>query len=209
MLVTQITGISNSRGKVYLDYEFAFVLYKGELRHYGIEEGEELSEENYDEIVNQVLIKRAKKRSMELLKNRPYTEKQLRDKLKQGFYPAQAVEQTISYLMSYHYLDDLQYAGDYIAYHCETRSRRRIEMDLMKKGIDKEDMEAAFASWEEAGGTVKELDQIQRLMIKRNYDINTQDRLEKQKMAAFLFRKGFSQVNIKKALNGEEIWENE
>ena len=42
MLVTQVTELSKSRSKVYIDQEFAFVLYKGELRLYHIKEGEEL-----------------------------------------------------------------------------------------------------------------------------------------------------------------------
>lgn len=36
MLVTQVTELSKSRSKVYIDQEFAFVLYKGELRLYHI-----------------------------------------------------------------------------------------------------------------------------------------------------------------------------
>ena len=47
MLVTQVTELSKSRSKVYIDQEFAFVLYKGELRLYHIKEGQQLSEEDY------------------------------------------------------------------------------------------------------------------------------------------------------------------
>ena len=46
MLVTQVTEVTKSRSKVYIDQEFAFVLYKGELRLYEIEEGKELKENN-------------------------------------------------------------------------------------------------------------------------------------------------------------------
>ena len=47
MLVTQVTELSKSRSKVYIDQKFAFVLYKGELRLYHIKEGEELRTEDY------------------------------------------------------------------------------------------------------------------------------------------------------------------
>ena len=73
MLVTQVTELSKSRSKVYIDQEFAFVLYKGELRLYGVREQEELSEESYREIMQEVLPKRATLRCMNLLQSRRET----------------------------------------------------------------------------------------------------------------------------------------
>ena len=43
MIVTQITGMTRARYKIYVDDQFAFVLYKGELREFGMEEGKEIS----------------------------------------------------------------------------------------------------------------------------------------------------------------------
>lgn len=47
MIVTQMIGISRARYKVYVDGQFAFILYKGELREFGIEEEKEISESCY------------------------------------------------------------------------------------------------------------------------------------------------------------------
>ena len=77
MKVTRLEELSRSRSRVYIEQEFAFVLYKGELRSYHICEGEELEQSDYEEIINKVLPKRAKLRAMNLLKNREYTVKQL------------------------------------------------------------------------------------------------------------------------------------
>ena len=43
MTVTRIEELSKSRSKVYIDEQFAFVLYKGELRLYHLREGEEIA----------------------------------------------------------------------------------------------------------------------------------------------------------------------
>ena len=59
MTVTRIEELSRSRCKIYLEDSFAFVLYKGELRLFGVREQEELSEESYREIMQEVLPKRA------------------------------------------------------------------------------------------------------------------------------------------------------
>ena len=53
MTVTRIEELSRSRCKIYLEDSFAFVLYKGELRLYGVREQEELSEESYREIMQE------------------------------------------------------------------------------------------------------------------------------------------------------------
>ena len=206
MIVTQIAPITGSRSKIYIDDEFAFVLYKGELRHYKIIEGGTISEEIIDEIVGTVLAKRAKLRGMALLKNRPYTKKQMRDKLKQGFYSDKIIAETIEYLESFHYIDDVQYAVDYITYHNEDKSRIRLEQDLQKKGIEKEIIREAFDKWKYEGGFIDEEQQIKEWIRKKNYDVTTADLKEKQRIMNFLFRKGFSVENINRALKFEEFF---
>ena len=70
MTVTDIKEVTKSRVKIEIDRESSFVLYKGELRIYGIREGQDLTEENYNLIMKEVLPKRAKLRAMNLLKSR-------------------------------------------------------------------------------------------------------------------------------------------
>ncbi len=84
MTVNRIEEVSSSKVKVYIDEEFAFALYKGELRKYGIKEEKELTEAAYREITGEVLPKRAKLRCMNLLQKKDYTRKQLADKLKKS-----------------------------------------------------------------------------------------------------------------------------
>lgn len=201
MEITEIEEITGSRSKIYIDGEFAFVLYKGELRHYRITAGKEITEETYNEIVNVLLKKRARRRSMALLKSRPYTERQMYDKLRQGFYPESVITQALLYLQSFGYLDDARYARDYIDYHREVKSRRRMEQDLIGKGIAKPVIADAFREWEGQGNEVEEGEQIARWIRKRAYDIHTSDLMEKRKMAAFLFRKGFEVSKIQRALH--------
>ncbi len=49
MIVTKVEPLSKTKYKIYLNDQFAFVLYKGELRSYKAD-GRELSEEELDEI---------------------------------------------------------------------------------------------------------------------------------------------------------------
>ena len=100
MVVTKVEMLTKIKYKVYLDEEFAFVLYKGELSHYRIVEGTLLEEDTVQEILQKVICKRAKLRAMHLLEDMDRSESALREKLRQGLYPPEAVEAAISYVKS-------------------------------------------------------------------------------------------------------------
>lgn len=200
MKITAIEELSKARSRVWIDGEFAFVLYKGELRLYRIREGEEISEETLKTIRQEILPKRAKLRAMNLLKSREYTTKQLHDKLKQGGYPEDMITLALDYVASYHYTDDLRYAVSYMQSHETDKSRRRIEQDLMRKGIGKETLEKAWQTWEARGGEQDEQQMISELLEKRGYCPREADLREKQRLYGFLMRRGFSGEQVRKAL---------
>lgn len=200
MIVTKIVELGKSRSKVYIESEFAFVLYKGELRLFNLREGEDISDDDYRKILTEILPKRAKLRAMNLLKNKEYTVWELRKKLRDGYYPENIIDETLEYVSSYRYVDDLRYATDYITAHEDVRSRRRIEHDLLSKGISGSILEQAWCIWEQNGGMQNEETMIIKLLNKRHYDSETSDIREKQKTYAFLMRKGFSDDSVRKAM---------
>lgn len=201
MTITDIVEFDKKRCKVFIDGEFAFLLYKGELRDFGIKTGANISDATYKEIMEGVLNKRCKLRAMNLLQKKDYTTKQLRDKLDEGLYPKELVDEAIEYVRSYKYLDDERYARDYISYHMTTRSKNRIMQDLTGKGLSKELLlpiiEELYA--EESGDI--EFDQIKVLLEKKHYDPGSIDYKEKQKIMAFLMRRGFQISTIRKAMD--------
>ena len=200
-IITKIEEVDKKRSKIYIDQEFAFVLYKGEIAQYKLRENKQIEDNIYQIILNEILPKRAKKRSLNLLQKRPYTEQKLREKLAEGYYPEEMIEETIEYVKSFHYVDDYEYACQYIFYHKESESRRKMEEKLTLKGMDKEILERAFRdSYEEEEQKELELQQAIKLLDKKKYDASTADWKEKQKIYAFLTRKGISGSVIRKAM---------
>ena len=147
--------------------------------------------------------KRAKLRCMHLLEKRDYTEKELRQKLTAGNteYTQEEMDIAIDYVKSFRYVDDGKYACKYIEAMRSRKSRRQIEQELYQKGVDKELIQEAF----EVTGEVPEEEQIARWMEKRHYNPESADLKEKQKMYAFLARKGFCPENIQRALKAEFV----
>lgn len=199
MVVTQIGEVSKSRCKVYIDQEFAFVLYKGELRLYQLAEGKEITQRTYDELMNVVLPKRAKLRAMNLLQKRSYTEKQLRDKLKEGLYPEKIMDTAIEYVKSFRYIDDYQYAVDYITCYESGKSRKKLETELIMKGVSKTVIADAFREWENLGGSQDEIAMIKELLEKKHYSPEC-DMKEKNRIYGFLLRRGFSIEKVQEAM---------
>lgn len=201
MIITQISEASKSRCRIYIDGQFAFVLYKGELNRLHLREGQELSPDSYRKITEEVLLKRAKLRCMNLLQSRDYTRKQLKDKLIQGEYSQECIEAAIAYVESYGYLDDLRYAKDFIEYHMSSRSRGRMELDLLRKGIDRDLIRQAFEELAELGVEQEEAVMIRELLSKKKYCADTATREEQQRMYGFLYRRGFQADAIARELS--------
>lgn len=145
--------------------------------------------------------KRARLRCMHLLEKRDYTEKQLRDKLRLGKteYSPEVIDDAIAYVKSYHYVDDARFALRYIECMKDRKSRRQIEQELFQKGIEKQVITEAFEETE----AVPEEELIRRWIEKRHYDASAADLKERQRMYAFLARKGFSGSAISRALGRE------
>ena len=204
MIVTDVVELDKKRCKIFLDGEFAFVLYKGELREYGVKSGTEISLHEYEEITRVLLPKRAKLRAMNLLQKKDYTEKQLRDKLSEGLYPVDIIDDAIVYVKSYKYLDDERFARDYITYHMEMRSRNRIIQDLTTKGISKDTampiLEELYQQANESSDLDIEQEQIRRLLDKKHYSDDMEYK-DKQKIMGFLVRRGYSMESIRNAMN--------
>ena len=181
-----------NRRKVCLDDGTVWILYRGEVRKFQLKEGMIVTEDLYDQIAHEVIGKRAIKRAMHLLEKMDRTEANLREKLKQSEYPDEAIDGAIAYVKSYHYLDDARYAKNYIRCYQNSRSRKRLMLDLLRKGIAKQTIEQAFGEEYEADET----EMIRSLLRKKAYDPSNADEKERRRVYAFLLRKGFRSEDV-------------
>ena len=187
------------RFRIRLDNGADFVLYQGEVRRLGCMEGEELSAEEYRRIIEEILLPRAKQRTLYLLEKQDRTEHGLRQKLKEGGYPEEVIDGAVAYAASCHYIDDERYAENYVYFHKANRSRQRLKQDMLGKGIAKEIADAAL----DAGYGTDERALIAQLMEKKHYDPQTADVKEKAKMYRFLAGRGFAPGDITDMLKGQ------
>lgn len=206
MFITDIVEYSKAKYKIFIDEEFAFVLYKGELRQLKLEKDREMGESIYHLIMQDILPKRAKLRAMHLLEKRPYTERAMRDKLQEGLYPQSIIDEAIDYLKGYNYIDDYEYALQYIDTYTESRSVKKLVQDLKKKGIKSEIIDRAVNTRREEGELGDESAMIRKLLEKKHYSAEL-DTKEKNKIITFLYNKGFSIDAIRREMRVDDYYD--
>lgn len=198
MYIESIDTAGKNKFKIHLSNGVDLALYKGEVRQLHLQENDEITEDMYEKILEEILIPRAKRRAMHLLERMDRSTRQLESKLREDGYPEPAIESAIAYVASYHYLDDERLARSHIRFYQTSRSRMRMTQDLLKKGIDREIIDSCME--EELEQSQMEL--IVALLQKKGYDPEDATRQEEAKMYRFLMQRGFASGDISRVLRG-------
>jgi regulatory protein len=190
--VTSVIPLEKGKARIRFEDGSEVILYKGEIRKLGIQEGCVITDEVYHKIIDEILGQRAIKRAMHLLERQDRTERQLYDKLKENGYPEVCIESAISYVKRYHYIDDFRYASAYIRYRQEKKSRQKLKLELQAKGIARDVIEEAL----EEEYVSDDQKKILELLQKRRYSFENADTAEQRKNYQFLLRRGFQSSDI-------------
>lgn len=197
MKVTKIEPVTKTKYKVYLEEQFAFVLYKGELSRFGLQEGKDISQDKVSQIKEEVVEKRAKLRTLYLLNQMDRTEMQLRMKLKKDLYTDDIIEKAISYAASFGYISDLNFANCFIQNKKNSKSKKEIIFLLHQKGISRDIIEKTI---EENYQEEETIDVLHRLLEKKHFVAEEATDKEKKKMLDYLLRRGFSYEDIRQVI---------
>ncbi len=195
MIVTAVTPVDKRKCKVFLGEDFAFVLYKSEAARFHIEEGSDLSEELYERIKEEILLKRARDRALFLLQSQGRTQAEMIQKLQNDDYPDDVTREVMSFLLEYHFVDDDAYTENYIHVNKSRKSPRQIAYELQQKGVDKSKISQMMEE-----DPIDEAETVRTLLKKKTGGQIPEDWKERQKLAAFLGRKGFSFEVIQRIL---------
>ena len=141
----------------------------------------------------------AKEKALRLLGDMDRTKKELSERLSRAGCSAQSIQKTLEYLARYGYVDDARYAGHYYARYCAERGERRIRLELLKKGIARETVEAVFAE-AEAAETEGERGRCLALAKKRAVGQDLSDPKVRSRLLGYLARRGFREADIRAAL---------
>jgi len=193
-----ITGVvkrkKDSKYDVFVDGEYAFTCDVEVLLLLNIEEGKEITNEQYKYYVNFIESKNAKDYAFKLLSRKILTEKQLTDRLKLKGFSEEAIDKALLKAKEYDYINDKSYAKLFVEEKIRSQySRKRVYYELIKRGVKKDIAEEVL---EALYPFEKEIEVIKQIIEKKrkSYD-------EVQKLKRYLYTNGFEIENIEKALN--------
>lgn len=225
MFITGIEALPQKKNKVFIDGDYAFMLYDRDLRMYHLEEDSELTPEQYDRIIRETVLRRANQKAMALLERMDRTEADLRRKLKDGLYTEDIIDSVIALLTKLHYLDDVRFAENFIRSHSSSMSNRELTTKLLQKGVSKENITSALSTideersfkWESSTGFSSDCipdssalsdDSLSREQaaavsaLKKKLNGRTSiDYKTRQKVIGFMLRKGYRMADINMAFD--------
>ena len=133
-----------------------------------------------------------------LLEYADRTEQELRRKLQERGYSQEEIDEAVSFLTEYGYLNDAAYAERYIRSRSSCKSRRILRMELEKKGVDRDVIDRELEE-----GMIDEKAQIRRFLEKKGYEPGEEsDPAKKRKIMAALARRGYT-YDVVRSVMGE------
>lgn len=193
MVVTELIPADKKRIRVIIDNSFAFWVYQWDFKKYSILEnfqsGKEINEGLLQTVYQDILLPRAKEAAVYLLERRDRSELEIRKKLEEKEFPNSILDQVVAYLYEYHYLDEQRLVRSYLAGSAKNKSKRMILLKLKEKGISQEIVQKVMES-EEYEGNMAAFYALEKKLKGKETESLSWD--EKQKINAYLYRKGFT-----------------
>jgi regulatory protein len=204
-MLKKITAITkqknnNNRVNIYLDGDYAFGLFA--INAVFLHVGQSLSLEKIEELKLLDEIEAAFQKAIRFIAYKPRTKFEVSKKLTEAGYSEQVIDVNLSKLVEKGYLNDEQYAGNWIENKSlyKPRSKKLIRFELQQKKIDQEIIEEVVNRMEPedqlalraAEKYIRRIENLDEITFKRRF-------------SGFLLRRGFSYSTTKSIV--DEYWE--
>lgn len=199
MFITRIEDGKNKKYRIYSEEGYLFSLYGKEIKRYHLAENKEIPDCIISSIMDELIYKRGKERALFLIERRPLTEFMLREKLKSNEYPDDIIDRVVAFLFRYHYLDDMEYIRMFVNSYSHKKSRKQIQYDLQKKGIQKQDIEQYFLQY-----PYSDEDSLQQLFQRYIRNKNLEQPKDRQKVFRYFYSKGYASSLIQSEIQKYE-----
>lgn len=205
MDIYKITGLKQGaknpdRVNVYVNNKFAFSLDIAQVVDFKIKIGRVISDAELEELKRASEFGKLYQRTLEWVLVRPRSEKETRDYLRKKIFEKkldqQYIDLIIEKLEDKKYLDDRRFAEYYVENRFVKKgvSTKRLEMELMKKGVAKEIIEEVIE-----GSERNDRDEILKIIAKKRKKYQ-----DDEKLIAYLCRQGF-QFDLVRELVRESV----
>jgi len=197
--ITALTRQKRRRKRinVFLDGEYVFSV--NELLAAELHLGQELSDQDIDELRRKDEANQAQERALRLLEHRPRSRSELSRRLRQAHLSQEAVETALDNLERVGLVDDEAFARFWVEQRLEfrPRSRRALRHELRRHGVPDSVVEDVLrgVSDEEAAAKI-----VERRLARTRSQQPEQWEKQRQRLFSHMQRLGFDYYTIKEAL---------
>lgn len=201
LIITKLvkTGGLNPRMRVYLDGQPAFSLELGIAD--GLSEGQHLSESEFEGLVRASERERAMAAAMRALACRPYSLREMEQKLAQKQFGGETISYTVDNLSARGLLND----GEFAQFWCENRdtfrprSKALVGLELRRKGVAADAINEATAGMDDEASAFQA--GAKKAKTLKQADRNTFYR----RLGDYLGRRGYNYAVIQLTIN--KLWQ--
>jgi len=189
--LAKITALKTETGKrvaVFIEGSLAFRLSAEIAKKRSLAVGANLEPKQVDEMLKADEAYRAMQAALRYLGYRPRSEKEVRDRLRRGRFPAALVADVMKRLKDLNLVNDATFAQFWKEGRDSSRprGRRLLKQELHLKGVDRETAAAAVADVDEDEGAY-------RAAAKKVHSLKgLDDKTFRLKLGVFLQRRGYS-----------------
>jgi regulatory protein len=198
MIITRILKKGNKDVTIHFDDDKFLILAVEIFLKSGLKKGDNVSEDRFSFLIEQNKLFHIKQKAFRLLGRRQHSSSEIRTKLWQKDYDKSLIESVISDLNENGYLNDEDFIREFVVAKSKFKnwSSKRIKSELVKRGITEKNIEPIL-------NKININADVENAMIqaKKRYTSLLKRKLEpkelRNKLAAFLFSKGFDYDLIK------------
>ena len=198
MQITEIKKIGKGdRYSIFIDYIFSGTLEAEILVKYKLKTGDEIDEENLKNIKLENGKLATFSRALNYIEKGLHTEKQIVKYLKEKGYEQESIENAVTKLKEYGYINDEYYTESYIRSYKDKKGKIKLKYDLISKGVNPQIIDQKIQELINNKDSLFACKKLLEKYIKNK----TFDRKLKAKAFSYLISKGFESDIIINLLN--------
>ncbi len=165
----------------------------------GLFSGMELTEQEYEQLLQRVAVARTNQRAANMIGRRPLSKKELVKKLKEKGESSENAVDAAEKMEQLGFINDAQYAEYLVRKYSEKGyGRSRIKNELYSRGVPRE-------FWDDALDTLDDPGEMIDRFLHSKLDGKEPDQKQLKKVTDALYRRGFGWDDIRSALQRYEL----
>ncbi|MEF9958411.1 MAG: RecX family transcriptional regulator [Niameybacter sp.] len=188
------------RSSIFINGSFSFGVSNKAVERYNLVAGMVLDETGYEGLMSQIQLDKAKMRALNSVARGDKTELQMRQALAKAEYSEWIIEEVITFLKKYNYINDENFVKRYMNSKVKYahKSLRKIQSELYTKGVTVNDLESYKAQYAQ-----EEEENILYFLNKFRYHSELEYK-DKQKIINRILTRGFSYSTVERCIRQQE-----